>query len=349
MNNLKFAAILVLVVIGAFIIKTQLSTHQSWLQTGNISLSINQNNQNPLSIASMRQKSYPGSNLTIEQTLEGGSNYHQYIASYMSDGLKIYGLLTVPVGDDSKKYPVIVFNHGYIPPMVYKTTQRYVAYVDVFARNGYIVFKPDYRGHDNSQGNPEGAYYSPGYTTDVLNALATLKKYNAADPNRIGMWGHSMGGNITLRTLVVNTKDIKAAVLWGAVVGSYNDLLNNWRRRTLSPPPSQQLALRNRYRENLIRKYGTPQKNPIFWNSIDPTFFLSDVTTPIQLHTGGDDEEVPPEFSLHLKDTLERLGKPVEYYTYPGGDHNISSPNFEFAMQKSVDFFDKYLKGGEDK
>ena len=46
----------------------------------------------------MRKKTYPGSALTIEQTLAPGSNYAQYIASYMSDGLKIYGLLTVPNG-----------------------------------------------------------------------------------------------------------------------------------------------------------------------------------------------------------------------------------------------------------
>ena len=47
---------------------------------------------------------------------------------------------------------MIVFNHGYIPPAEYRTTERYVAYVDGFARNGYIVFRPDYRGHDQSEG-----------------------------------------------------------------------------------------------------------------------------------------------------------------------------------------------------
>ena len=50
----------------------------------------------PLSIEYMRQQSYPGSEITIEQTLSSGSNYNQYIASYKSDGLKIYALLTVP-------------------------------------------------------------------------------------------------------------------------------------------------------------------------------------------------------------------------------------------------------------
>jgi len=307
-----------------------------------------QNNQiilNPLSIEAMRQKSYPGSDLVIEKTLSAGSNYNQYIASYESEGLKIYGLLTVPVGKKPEAgWPVIIFNHGYIQPSLYQTTERYVAYVDALARNNYIVFKPDLRGNGNSQGQPEGAYYSPAYATDVLNALESLKRYQDADPEKIGMWGHSMGGNITLRDIVVDTKGIKAAVIWGGVVGTYDDLINNWQRAVKYQPPPQDLALRNNHRKEIIDKYGTPQNNPEFWQSIDPTYFLADVNTPVQLHTGGNDEEVPVAFSVNLKQKLEQAGKTVEYYNYPGGDHNISSPDFSLAMKRTVDFFNKYLK-----
>jgi dipeptidyl aminopeptidase/acylaminoacyl peptidase len=239
---------------------------------------------------------------------------------------------------------VIIFNHGYIPPEQYRTTERYVAYVAAFAKNGYIVFKPDYRGNGSSEGQPEGAYYSPAYAVDVLNALASLKRYPDANPGKIGMWGHSMGGNITLRDLVVDPTDIKVAVIWGGVVGSYDDLMNNWQRRVRYVPSTRELALRNNYRQSITTTYGTPASNPDFWNAIDPTYFLSDITAPIQLHTGGNDEEVPVDFSQKLYDKLTQLGKTVEYYNYPGGDHNISSPNFEVAMQRSIAFFDKYLK-----
>src|SRR2546421_6630706 len=123
----------------------------------------------PLAIDAMRQRDYPGSDLAIERTLAAGSNYRQYVASYQSDGLKINSLLTVPNGPKPPTgWPVIVFNHGYISPTVYRTTERYVAYVDAFARNGYIVFKPDYRGFGSSQGQPVSAYYSPDDTVDVL-------------------------------------------------------------------------------------------------------------------------------------------------------------------------------------
>lgn len=302
-------------------------------------------NTYPLSIAAMRKANYPGSDITIEETLANGINYKQYIASYKSEGLKIYALLTVPVGIKPENgWPVIIFNHGYIPPETYKTTERYVAYVDSFARSGYIVFKPDYRGNGKSEGQPEGAYYSPAYATDVLNAVSSMKKYPEANPDKIGMWGHSLGGNITLRDIVVDIKDIKAVVIWGGVVGSYNDLLNNWQRRARYQPSQRELALRNNYRRRITDTYGTPETNPSFWQSVDPTYFLADITVPIQLHTGGNDEEVPVDFSQSLYKKLQDLGKTVEYYDYPGGDHNISSPNFEIAMKRSLDFFDKYLK-----
>ncbi len=131
----------------------------------------------PLSIEYLRQQDFSGSELVIEQTLAPGSNYDRYYASYYSEGLKQYGLLTVPRGQRPESgWPVIIFNHGYIPPTQYKTTERYVAYVDGFARSGYILFRPDYRGHDRSEGAPTGAYGSPDYVIDVLNATGALKR-----------------------------------------------------------------------------------------------------------------------------------------------------------------------------
>lgn len=344
--------LLVLVLLGLllavfYIKKTVIKNYQ--VKTANPPTN-KQTNLNPLSIAYMRQQNYPGSPITIEQTLNPGSNYSRYIASYKSEGLKIFALLTVPNGPvprDKKGelgWPVIIFNHGYIPPDVYRTTERYIAYTDAFSRNGYVVFKPDYRGNGLSEGRPEGAYYSPAYAIDDLNAIASIKRYPGVDKNKIGVWGHSMGGNITLRDLVIDRTDIKAAVIWGGVVGSYNDLFYNWQHRVSYQPPPTEMALRNNYRQGLIQKYGTPLSNPEFWNRIDPTNFVADISTPVQLHQGLSDEEVPPSFSDSLFNKLKLSGKTVELYTYPGADHNISEPSFSIAMERSIAFFDRYLK-----
>ena len=300
---------------------------------------------NPLSIEYMRKQDYPGSDIVIEQTLAPGANYSQYIASYKSDGLKIYALLTVPMGQKPKTgWPVIVFNHGSIPPTQYRTTERYVAYVDAFARNGYIVFKSDYRGHGNSEGRAAGGYGSPDYTIDVLNAVSSIKRYQDADPNRIGMWGHSMGGSVTLRAMVVS-QDIKAGVIWAGVVASYPDLFTQWHRPPSGsgPTPTPSSGSSRGWRNSLISQYGTPEQNPQFWASISPNAYLSDLSGPIQLHHSTGDSEVPFEFSKTLDQQIKDAGKTVEFYSYPGDDHNIAN-SFGVAMQRSIQFFDKYVK-----
>jgi dipeptidyl aminopeptidase/acylaminoacyl peptidase len=294
----------------------------------------------PLAIDAMRQREYPGSDIAIEQTLAPGANYRRYYASYQSDGLKIFGLLTVPNGSKPPTgWPVIIFNHGYIPPTVYRTTERYVAYVDAFARDGYIVFKPDYRGFGSSEGKPVSAYYAPDDTVDVLNAVTTLQRYPPADPNRIGMWGHSMGGNITLRALVIDPR-IKVAVIWAGVNATYKDLLENWHPTGGDrPPPSFAGSARQSY----LGQFGTPEQNPKFWDSISPMAYLADITAPIQLHHGTGDTEVPLQFSQTLANDLHAASKPVELYTYAGADHNIAQ-GFSLAMSRSVAFFDRNLK-----
>lgn len=298
----------------------------------------------PLMIEAMRQQSYPGSPIVIEETLAPGVNYARYLTSYQSEGNKILALLTVPQGQKpATGWPVVIFNHGYIPPEIYRTTERYIAYVDAFARNGYIVFRSDYRGHGFSEGEATGGYGSPAYTVDVLNAVASIKQYADADPNRIGMWGHSMGGQITLRAMVMSN-DIKAGVIWAGVVASYPDLISRWRRPPSEVQPSPSIpANARRWRQELTETYGTPAENPAFWASISPNSYLVDLSGPIQLHHGTADTSVPLEFSDTLNEQIKAVGGVVEYYTYPGDDHNIAA-HLGTALTRSVAFFDQYVK-----
>lgn len=300
----------------------------------------------PLMIEVMRQQAYPGSPLTFEEVLLPGANYNRYIVSYLSEGNKIYALLTVPQGErPATGWPVIIFNHGFIPPAQYRTTERYVAYVDALARSGYIVFRSDYRGHGDSEGEATGGYSTPAYTVDVLNAVASIKLHPDADPNRIGMWGHSMGGQITLRAMVVS-QDIRAGVIWGGVVGSYADLLEHWRRPSPAgqPTPTPNPGMtRGRWRTELIEVYGYPEENPAFWASISPNTYVSDLSGPIQLHHGGADESVPPILSELLYNEMQAAGIPAGLFIYEGDDHDITA-NFTLAMQRTIQFFDTYVK-----
>ena len=293
-----------------------------------------------LPIATARKGSYPGSAITFEETLAAGANYNRYIVSYRSEGLKIYALMTIPSGArPASGWPAIIFNHGYIPPELYRSAERYVAYVDGFARNGYIVFRPDYRGHGFSEGEARGAYGSPGYMVDVLNALASVKAYVDADPNRLGMWGHSMGGYLTLRAMVISG-DIKAGVIWAGVVASYPDMIQRWTRRpSAAPLPARAV----RWRQLMQKEFGTPAENPTFWASISANSYLADLSGPVQLHQGTADADVPPIFSELLAKQLQAVDQPYDYYTYAGDNHNLSV-NFATAMARSITFFDEHVK-----
>ncbi len=185
----------------------------------------------PASAVQTPVKQFPGGDITVEQVLHPGANYDRYIVSYQSDGLKIYSLMTVPWGDQpATGWPVIVFNHGYIRPASYTTTGSYVAQVDALARHGYIIFKSDYRGNGQSEGSSYRARSS--YITDVLNAVAVLKTHPYVDPNRIGMWGHSMGGYVTIGAML-KSPDIKAGVVWA---GTLRPFISSDQLKNLSAP-----------------------------------------------------------------------------------------------------------------
>ena len=160
------------------------------------------------------------------------------------------------------------------------------------------------------------------------------------NPEKIGMWGHSLGGFITLRSMVVS-KDIKAGVIWAGVVGSYPDLINNWRRGSATRVPLPSGA--RRWRQVLQDQFGTPESNPTFWNSISANAYLKDISGPLQLHHGTADTSVPVEFSEKLEKQMKDAGKEAELFVYQGDDHNLAS-NFSTAINRSVEFFDKYLK-----
>jgi len=281
------------------------------------------------------------------QTLSPGANYDRYIASYQSQGLKIYALLTVPQGKNPENgWPFIVFNHGYIPPTQYRTAERYLAYVDEFASRGYIVFAPDYRGHGNSEGEPADAFTTADYTVDVLNAVASLQRYPDADPQRVGLWGHSMGGALVLRAMVVSAQ-IDAGVIWAGVVAPIEDIWDKrpqWiasdlratpeADRTPAPPTGGVFA------------HGMFDENPEFWASVDPTFHLEDLAGPLQLHHSTMDASVPVEWSKDLYARLQDAGQPAELYLYEGDDHNLSN-SFVTAMRRSVQFLDRHVKGAD--
>jgi dipeptidyl aminopeptidase/acylaminoacyl peptidase len=140
---------------------------------------------------------------------------------------------------------------------------------------------------------------------------------------------------------MVISKDIKVGVIWAGVVASYPDLLYNWRRTgSFTPSPSSRGV---GWRSAWIELYGTPEQNPEFWNAVSANSYLADLSGPLQLHHGTADEDVPLAFSIRLAEQARAAGKIADLYVYEGDNHNISN-YFTTAMDRTVAFFDLYLK-----
>lgn len=290
-----------------------------------------------LTIPYLRNRSY-GSSLGERAKVSEYAAYTSYTTFYVSDGLKINGLLTIPKTEKpAGGFPAIVFVHGYIPPTQYRTTVNYASYVDVFARNGFVVFKIDLRGHDRSEGEPGGAYYSSDYVVDTLNARAALAAGDIVNPKRIGLWGHSMAGNVVARSLAAKP-DIPAVVIWAGAGYTYADL-TTYRISDTSyrPPPNN--TERQRKRQLLRDTYGDFDAVSPFWRQVAVTEYLPEFRGTVQLHHAADDQVVSIEYSRNLTNLLKSAGVAHEFYEYPNGGHNLTGSVFTEAMQRSVEFF----------
>lgn len=291
----------------------------------------------------LREKTYKSAIKNKTVAFENGL-YTAYLADYDSDGLKINGLLTEPKGNmPPGGWPAIVFIHGYIPPSHYETNGTpYSTYVDYLARNGFVVFKIDLRGHGESEGEPGGAYFSADYVVDALNAYSALENSDFVNPKKIGLWGHSMAGNVSLRALAAKP-DIPAVVIWAGAVYSYTDR-TKYGINDASYQPSQNTSERQKMRERLTAAHGADyDPNNIFWREFVPTNYLNEMTSAIQLNHAVDDAVVDVGYSRDLTKLLDETTIPHELHEYQSGGHNISGASFGAAMQNTVEFYKKYL------
>jgi dipeptidyl aminopeptidase/acylaminoacyl peptidase len=282
-------------------------------------------------IAGLRARAYEAGPLEVLRTLSSTPQYTSYAIAYVSDGLRITGYLNVPRGEGP--FPVLLINHGYVPPTGYiAVVSNYTKREgDYFATRGYLTAGSDYRGHGNNPGTAAGGHLEPAYVVDALNLLATLKQHPQADPQRIGVWGHSMGGSIAERMMVVS-KDVDATVIWAGVSADAGDA---WR-----------YGLRHRPERELRERYGHPDDDPGLYRRMSSRAYLADIAGPVQIHHGTADESVPYAHGAELALRLAGAGKAHELFTYSGAPHNWFGATWNTALGRSLAFFDAHVKAG---
>lgn len=289
-----------------------------------------------LAIPYLRGMELEGSEIWIERSVGETAGYTMMVASYESEGLKINGLLTRPKGEaPDGGWPAVVFVHGYIPPKNYVTTEKYEDYVDGLAEAGLVVFKIDLRGHGSSDGEANGAYYSSDYVIDTLNARASLAKLGYVNPEKIGLWGHSMAGNVVLRAMAVRP-EIPAGVIWAGAVYTYRDMAEIG-ISDASYVPSQN-ASRGK-RGELYELVGAPSEGGEFWELVAPASFVGELKGKVQVHHATNDPVVSVEYARNLERIMQAARADYELYEYPSGGHNLTGAVFGEAMWRTVEAF----------
>lgn len=181
---------------------------------------------NSFSQESLAAREYGLGEFNVEYAWHDEGDFTRYYITYDSDGLNIHGFVNVPKGSGS--FPVVIALHGYIPPDRYTTLDYSTRYADSIARKGYIVLHPNLRNFPPSDSPGRIRDFQAGYTIDVLNLLAYVRQqtgqpgsiFEFADVGRMGIWGHSLGGGVALRTIGL-VENIQAAVLYAAVSQRY--------------------------------------------------------------------------------------------------------------------------------
>ena len=130
----------------------------------------------------------------------------------------------------ARGFPVLIANHGTHPdPPRYgigasgvdaRPGDYYRAVPGLYASRGFLVVMPDYRGHNTSEGVEfaRGFLASAYFTEDVLALVNALSGLRHANLDSVFLWGHSLGGEVTLRALLA-TDRVRGASLWSTVGG----------------------------------------------------------------------------------------------------------------------------------
>lgn len=283
-----------------------------------------------VTIDGLRAHKYLGGQIRITSTLTVTDAYTRTYITFPSDGLTISGLMHVPFGPGP--FPVVIMNHGYIPPSQYVTGSDTYRAADILARHGYMTISPDFRGYARSDDGLN--LFRAGFMIDALNAVASVKSLPYADANHVGMWGHSMGGGVTARAMVV-AANIKAFVLYAPTsadvrVRQYNYPFGSDAATELDPTLSDSMFYWLR--------------DPQFIHNVSPINFFKYVNAPVQIHIGQSDMTVQPAWSQAIRDELHNRRKYVEYYEYPRQAHAFIGNGWTLFNDRVVQFFDKYLK-----
>ena len=270
------------------------------------------------SIENLSQSRFKPSEIKIED---------EHLFSFIADNKKVTGCIDIP--DGNGPFPVIVMFRGYVDQKEYKTCDGTKRAGEYFAKNGFITIAPDFLGYGGSDPEAGNIFESRFQTyTTALMLLNSVENLNNWDHKNLFIWGHSNGGQIALTVLEITQKEYPT-VLWAPVS---------------KPFPYSILYYTDESddRGKLIRRELAKFEEDYDVEKYSLLNYLDRIKAPIELHQGTYDDAVPVAWSDELAESLLDLDINLDYYKYPGTDHNLN-PSWNLAIARSLDFFNKNL------
>jgi len=243
------------------------------------------------------------------------------------DGTDLYGKLIYPTNfDSSKKYPVIVYLYN--GPHAQLITNRFPAtgnlWYDHLAEKGYVVFTMDGRGSANRGLKFEQAIHGNVATTemnDQMKGVDFLKTLPFVDAERMGIHGWSYGGFMTTSFMLRKPDVFKVGVAGGPVL--------DWTQ--------YEIMYTERYMES-------PQDNPEGFKNTNLINRVKDLKGKLLMIHGAQDNVVVWQHSIDFIREAVKNSVQMDYFVYPGHEHNVRGKDRVHLMQKITDYFDLYLK-----
>lgn len=331
----KTLLFIVIVVITMFIYLKYFASGKLFSPLGNGKI-INNENLGQYSYTALRLTKFSGSPIKIGKVLKDSNSFISYVFYYNVSGKKVSGLLDIP--KKSGNYPVVIMIRGYVDPKIYQPGVGTSHDSEYLAQNGFITMSPDFLGYglsDKGSTDPmEDRFLTYVTTLELIYSVNNLNKSltDASlsarfDGKHIGIWGHSNGGQIALSVMEISGYSYPT-VLWAPVSKSFPYDILYYTDESDDHGKSLIKLVADFESQYNAEKYSL-------------TNYLDWIKAPIQIDQGTADEEVPQSWSNSLVASLKKLNKSVEYFTYPGEDHNFDQGSWDQAIEQTTSFYKK--------
>ena len=238
------------------------------------------------------------------------------------DGQTLYTRLIKPYNfDASKKYPVIVYVYG--GPHAQLITDEWTAgagiYLNYLAQEGFLVFTLDNRGSaDRGEAFEQCIHRQCGQLEmrDQMVGIEWLRTLPYVDADRIGSDGWSYGGFMSTSLKINHPEVFKVSVAGGPVL--------DWKY--------YEIMYGERYMD-------TPQENPEGYELTSLENKTDKLEGKLLMIHCTTDPVVMWQHSLVFVENCIHNGKQLDYFVYPGHDHNVAGPDRAHLIAKITQYF----------